>query len=116
MPRKADDLRHPERPTEIGQRLKGERERLHLTHAWLEKKTGVKRFSIGRFESGSRGMDSDALLLVLFALAEAGARLDYIILGRSSAAKVTLDESAMDALTAKIRAALTAAERTKRHG
>lgn len=106
VPAKTANLTRPELPPEIGARFRRERERLKLTHAAIERKTGVSRFSLGRFENGTRGMDSDSLLCALFALAEAGARLDYVILGRSSAAQVALTESSVDAVAERLAARL----------
>jgi hypothetical protein len=99
-------LLHPGRAMEFGWRFKSERERLKLVHADLTAKTGVGRFSIGRFERGDRGIDSDALLSLLYALADEGANLDYIVLGRTSAAKVALAESSAEALATLIAAKL----------
>jgi hypothetical protein len=111
VPSKTAELKRPDLPGAIGGRFKTERERLKLTHADLTKRTGVGRFSIGRFEGGARGIDSDALLVLLFAIAEEGARLDYIILGRSGAAQVALTESSADMLAERVAARLAAPTR-----
>lgn len=108
VPTKTANLVRPELPGEIGARFKRERERLKITHAALERKTGVNRFSIGRFEGGTRGMESDALLGILYALAEAGGRLDFIVLGRSGAAQVALTESSAETLAALVAEKLSA--------
>lgn len=114
MPRKTEELTRPELPGEISGRFLKERERLKITHADLTRKTGVSRFSIGRFEKGQRGIDSDSLLCLLFAMAEEGARLDFIVLGRSSAAQVALTRSSVQAVAAELAAQMAAPARAKR--
>jgi transcriptional regulator with XRE-family HTH domain len=62
------------------ERLRSERERLHLTQQQLADAIGISRVSQGNYENGSRNPD----MAYLSAIAGAGADVQYILTGRRS--------------------------------
>jgi DNA-binding XRE family transcriptional regulator len=83
--RKTAGLKDAELLAEVGRRFKRAREDANVTHDDLTKWTGVNRWSIGRFERGERGMNTDALIAILSAAAENGVDVGFVFTGHRDA-------------------------------
>jgi transcriptional regulator with XRE-family HTH domain len=110
VPRKSAEPVDPELLRTIGGRFRKARDDAGFTLEWIEKKTGVPRTSIGRFETGKRGIESSGFMAVLHAAAERGVDLNYVFTGLRSGARAAEVRKAIDAafddiqgLTAKHR-------------
>lgn len=64
---------------QIGQRLKAERQRLHMTQGELAERGGVSKTSQVNYEGGSRAPDA----IYLAAVAQAGVDVSFVITGQS---------------------------------
>lgn len=81
VPKKTGNLKAPELLAVVGDRFAKERKDKDITHEWLATKVGMSRQTIGRFESGDRGMDAAAFVALLVAAAERGVDVGYVLTG-----------------------------------
>lgn len=96
MPIKTRNLNDPALLAAVGERFQRERKDKKITHDWLATKVGMSRQSIGRFESGERGMDAGALVALLVAAAEKGVDVGFVLTGSRDPAADAIRSALLD--------------------